>query len=236
MRCCPPTARRSSCWGSARWRGRPRRNCSPRAFPALSRARAPTRHGARAPSGRCAPAIWSISATPPQPVVWAGRRRLTRDEIQADARLCPVEIRAGAFGNARPLRLSAQHCLWVPEGAGGALEPASRRALLATAPRLLPALLGGLPPEQVYSPRVRPVLRRKQVSAAAFTRWRDRPPAANAARTTSPCNHPARVRSGRDSAAASARPLNGPRTAQARRMSQDGAPGAGQPPWASARP
>jgi len=55
---------------------------------------------------------------PPQPVLWAASRRFTAAEMQGDARLLPVEIRAGAFGNSQPVRLSSQHCVLVPEGAG----------------------------------------------------------------------------------------------------------------------
>ena len=55
---------------------------------------------------------------PPQPVIWAASRRFTAADMQRDPRLLPVEIRAGAFGNPLPVRLSSQHCVLVPEGSG----------------------------------------------------------------------------------------------------------------------
>jgi len=55
---------------------------------------------------------------PPQPVLWTASRPVTGAQIRADRRLAPVEIRAGALGNTEPVRLSAQHCVLVPEGAG----------------------------------------------------------------------------------------------------------------------
>jgi hypothetical protein len=48
----------------------------------------------------------------PQPVRWVGQRRVTRQEMLRDPRLCPVRIAAGAFGPAQPARdlsVSRQH-------------------------------------------------------------------------------------------------------------------------------
>ncbi|OOY29127.1 hypothetical protein BMI90_02360 [Thioclava sp. L04-15] len=53
-----------------------------------------------------------------QPVLWHGVRVLSANQLRHDSRLRPVEIRAGAFGNTRPLRLSGQHCLYITEGSG----------------------------------------------------------------------------------------------------------------------
>ena len=55
---------------------------------------------------------------PPQPVLWAASRRVRAAEMQTDRRLLPIEIRTGALGNSGPVRVSAQHCLMVPEGTG----------------------------------------------------------------------------------------------------------------------
>ncbi|PYF06285.1 Ca2+-binding RTX toxin-like protein [Rhodobacter viridis] len=55
---------------------------------------------------------------PPQPVLWTASRRVRAAEMQADRRLLPIEIRAGALGNSGPVRVSGQHCLMVPEGTG----------------------------------------------------------------------------------------------------------------------
>lgn len=62
------------------------------------------------------------------PVLWAGARRVSGAEMRADPRLLPVEIKAGRLGNARPVRLSALHAVFVPEGAGGALARAGHLA------------------------------------------------------------------------------------------------------------
>lgn len=67
---------------------------------------------------------------PPEPVIWAGSRWLNRPELQRAPELRPVEFRPGVFGNDRALRLSGQHCLWVPEQ-GGRL---ARARHLAVAP------------------------------------------------------------------------------------------------------
>lgn len=49
----------------------------------------------------------------PQPVLWRAQRQVGLAEMAAHPVLRPVEIRAGAFGNARPLQVSAQHgLLW----------------------------------------------------------------------------------------------------------------------------
>ena len=48
---------------------------------------------------------------PPLPVLWTAARQVGAAQMRADPRLLPVEIRAGALGNAGPVRVSAQHCL-----------------------------------------------------------------------------------------------------------------------------
>ena len=45
----------------------------------------------------------------PQPVLWHASRVVSPAEMTARPQLRPVELRAEAFGNPRPLRLSAQH-------------------------------------------------------------------------------------------------------------------------------
>ena len=62
------------------------------------------------------------------PVLWAGARRVSGAQMRADPRLMPVEIKAGRLGNARPVRLSALHAVFVPEGAQGALVRAGHLA------------------------------------------------------------------------------------------------------------
>jgi len=162
-----------------------------------------------------------------QPVLWASRREPGPGELRHRAALRPIEIRVGALGNDRPLRVSAQHALWVPEGAAGAmaraghlaqadgrlarhmlgcrrvvwhhlllprhaliraegawaeslwpgsmamaaLSPADRLALLALMPHLAPGLLGLAPVEAAYGPLARPMLLRRAVTPAAFSRW-----------------------------------------------------------------
>lgn len=65
---------------------------------------------------------------PPLPVLWAGKRDVSAAAMRADRRLLPVEIKAGALGNARALRLSALHGVWVPEGLRGSLARAGHLA------------------------------------------------------------------------------------------------------------
>ncbi|WP_238368344.1 Hint domain-containing protein [Mesobacterium pallidum] len=62
---------------------------------------------------------------PPRQVLWTGHRTVTHDEMRANRRLCPIEIRPGALGNPGPLLLSGQHCLWVPSEAPAPASPAS---------------------------------------------------------------------------------------------------------------
>lgn len=62
------------------------------------------------------------------PVLWAGARAVSGAQMRADPRLVPVEIKAGRLGNAHPVRLSALHAVFVPEGAGGALARAGHLA------------------------------------------------------------------------------------------------------------
>ncbi|CUH81261.1 Hint domain-containing protein [Tropicibacter naphthalenivorans] len=66
---------------------------------------------------------------PPQRVLWAGFRDVTRTDMLNDPRLFPVLIGKGALGNLRPLRVSAQHCVWVPGQHGGALVRARHMSL-----------------------------------------------------------------------------------------------------------
>lgn len=49
----------------------------------------------------------------PQPIRWIGRRVVGAGEMQADARLIPVQIGAGVLGNARPLLVSQQHGMLI---------------------------------------------------------------------------------------------------------------------------
>lgn len=65
---------------------------------------------------------------PPMPVLWAGAQYVSGAEMRADPRLVPVEIKAGCLGNNAPVRLSALHALYVPEGAQGALARAGQMA------------------------------------------------------------------------------------------------------------
>ncbi|WP_373356914.1 Hint domain-containing protein [Pseudoroseicyclus sp. CXY001] len=60
-----------------------------------------------------------------RPIVWVGRRR-----VPGRGRLAPVEIAAGALGNARPLRLSQQHRVLL-EGWRVALHFGETEALTA---------------------------------------------------------------------------------------------------------
>ena len=71
-----------------------------------------------------------------QPVLWRARRRVSPAEMAARPVLRPVELRAGALGNLRALRLSAQHGL----ACGGALVRAAH--LAEAAPDLARALPG----------------------------------------------------------------------------------------------
>jgi len=57
-----------------------------------------------------------IRGGPPQPVLWTGHCKVSGAELRADPRLLPVEIKAGALGNAAPVRLSALHGVAVAEG------------------------------------------------------------------------------------------------------------------------
>ncbi|MGH1454199.1 MAG: Hint domain-containing protein [Paracoccaceae bacterium] len=60
----------------------------------------------------------SIRDGPPQPVIWFGSRHVTRDEMQRDARLRPIELRANSLGDHDALCLSAQHCVLWPDQSG----------------------------------------------------------------------------------------------------------------------
>lgn len=65
----------------------------------------------------------------PAPVLWIGRRQLDARQLAQDPALRPIRLREGAFGNERPLALSGQHAVWVPEGEGeGALVRACHLA------------------------------------------------------------------------------------------------------------
>lgn len=63
---------------------------------------------------------------PPVPVLWAGQRVVSVEEMRAKPGLCPIEFRPGALGNDRVLRLSAQHCVFVPDGTEGEAGVPSR--------------------------------------------------------------------------------------------------------------
>ncbi|WP_223634125.1 Hint domain-containing protein [Rhodobacter sp. TJ_12] len=67
-------------------------------------------------------------AGPPLPVIWAGSRHVSPKMMHDDPNLLPVEIAAGRLGNAQPVRLSALHGVFVPEGAAGALARAGHLA------------------------------------------------------------------------------------------------------------
>ncbi|SOB90168.1 Ca2+-binding RTX toxin-like protein [Rhodobacter sp. JA431] len=67
-------------------------------------------------------------AGPPMPVLWAGKRHVCPKTMQNNPKLLPVEISAGRLGNARPVRLSALHGVYVPEGPDGALARAGHMA------------------------------------------------------------------------------------------------------------
>ncbi len=78
---------------------------------------------------------------PPQPVLWTGHRRVSAAQMRADPRLCPIEFRAGALGNDRALRLSAQHCVFVP--GGGDRRAGVSGAASSVAPSLAGPMAGG---------------------------------------------------------------------------------------------
>ncbi|WP_162177261.1 Hint domain-containing protein [Thioclava indica] len=65
---------------------------------------------------------------PPMPVLWAGARSLSYDDFLREPRMRPIEFCTQALGNYAPLRLSAQHCVWLPDGSGGALGRAAHMA------------------------------------------------------------------------------------------------------------
>ena len=161
-----------------------------------------------------------------QPVLWRAARQVGHDELAQTPALRPVEIRAGALGNARPLRVSGQHAvllatplgerlvralhlaaaaphlarvmvgrrqvryhhlllpahallradgvwsesLWPGPMTLAALSPADRGRLFGACPALAPGLLGLAPVEAAYGPRIRPLLRRRDVGPALACR------------------------------------------------------------------
>ncbi|MFD2174156.1 Hint domain-containing protein [Rhodobacter lacus] len=163
----------------------------------------------------------------PSAIIWIGQRHVGAKRLAADPATRPVEIRAGALGNSRPLRVSGQHGVMVlteagerlvrarhlllsgwggvrqVEGVAGAryfhvllarhaligaeglwaesfwpgpiggtsFGAAALRDLLTACPALAPAVLGSARVESVYTPRARPMLRRREVTAAACARW-----------------------------------------------------------------
>ncbi|ESW59590.1 MAG: type I secretion protein, partial [Rhodobacter sp. CACIA14H1] len=46
-----------------------------------------------------------------KPVIWAGTRAITREEMEAQPNLLPVKLREGTFGNMREVRVSGQHAI-----------------------------------------------------------------------------------------------------------------------------
>ncbi|SOC08656.1 Hint domain-containing protein [Rhodobacter maris] len=163
----------------------------------------------------------------PETILWVGQRHVGAARLRADPASRPIEIRIGALGNTRPLRVSGQHGVLLRTEAGERLARARHlllsgwdgvrqiedgrgaryyhlllarhalvgaeglwaesfwpgpigctsfgagalRDLLAACPALAPALLGGARVESVYAPRVRPMLRRRDVMAENCARW-----------------------------------------------------------------
>nr|WP_277347842.1 Hint domain-containing protein [Salipiger mangrovisoli] len=70
-----------------------------------------------------------MTETGAQPILWAGARHVSAEEIEADPMLAPVVVQQGALGNRCELRLSRQHCIAVT-------EPGSGRAALVRAGHL----------------------------------------------------------------------------------------------------
>ena len=65
---------------------------------------------------------------PPMPILWAGERHLNQNDLIREPGHLPVEFRTQALGNYAPLRLSGQHCVWLPDGGAGALGRAKHLA------------------------------------------------------------------------------------------------------------
>ena len=70
-------------------------------------------------------------AGPDLPVLWTSSRAVGAQELSRDARLRPIEIKAGALGNGRPLRLSPLHAVFMPEIARLAPPSGGKPSLLA---------------------------------------------------------------------------------------------------------
>jgi Ca2+-binding RTX toxin-like protein len=54
----------------------------------------------------------------PQPVIWAGQRKLDRDDLIRQPDFTPVHFPVGAIGNAVDLRLSSQHAVLMTDASG----------------------------------------------------------------------------------------------------------------------
>jgi Ca2+-binding RTX toxin-like protein len=67
----------------------------------------------------------------PQPICWAGMRRLSAADLAAMPELCPVRLAPGALGCARGLLVSPQHGIMVRSDAGGGTEKLARATHLA---------------------------------------------------------------------------------------------------------
>ncbi|SIS85338.1 Hint domain-containing protein [Phaeovulum vinaykumarii] len=110
--------------------------------------------------------------------------RLARAGHLADLGLPGVRLRPAGVGVGYHHILLDRHALVSAEGLGaetlwpgpmafGALSGADRLALLSARPDLAPALLGQVPVESLYGPMVRPLLKRREISAQRFVNWRD---------------------------------------------------------------
>lgn len=77
------------------------------------------------------PGDWVLTPDGPQPVLWAGGRRLGPQEMAGRPETQPVVIRPGALGNDRPLVLSRPHCVAIrgPDGAGRLVRAAQLAGL-----------------------------------------------------------------------------------------------------------
>ena len=70
----------------------------------------------------------------PQPLVWTGAQKLTHRDLKAAPNTKPIELRAGALGNAKPIVVSPQHCFLVRPDQGFESEHFVRAKHLAETP------------------------------------------------------------------------------------------------------